>query len=238
MSVRQRQSISKSSNRRGGLSFTPIVQKSERKEAIVTSEELVFQEKGHKYFLDGEEIPSVSEITRFLSREVYGEIDSITLSRAAEKGTAVHKLTETLDREGSVECTEQEYVGYLKAYVKFHQEHEVKWQLIEKPIHMELDYAGTIDRFGLVDGVPCIVDIKTSRSVGKVHQVIYTAAQNMYRMALEDMGWIVSKLYILQLKPDGNYKLVELPIDFALAHSCLTLHAAFTAARRKKKKSN
>lgn len=111
----------------------------------------------------------------------------------------------------------------------------MKWQLIEKPIHMELDYAGTIDRFGLVDGIPCIVDIKTSRSVGKVHQVVYTAAQNLYRMALEDMGWIVSKLYILQLKPDGNYKLVELPIDFSLAHSCLTLHAAFTAARKKKK---
>ena len=223
-------------NNRKAVFLLPInVQKSERKEAIVTSEELVFQEKGHKYFLDGEEIPSVSEITRFLSREVYGEIDSITLSRAAEKGTAIHKLTETLDREGSVECNDPDYAGYLEAYVKFHQEHEVKWQLIEQPIHMELDYAGTIDRYGLVDGIPCIVDIKTSRSVGKIHQVIYTAAQNMYRMALEDMGWIVSKLYILQLKPDGNYKLIQLPIDFSLAHSCLTLHAAFTAARRKKK---
>ena len=95
-------------NNRKAVFLLPInVQNCERKEAIVTSEELVFQEKGHKYFLDGEEIPSVSEITRFLSREVYGEIDSITLSRAAEKGTAIHKLTETLDREGSVECNER-----------------------------------------------------------------------------------------------------------------------------------
>ena len=32
---------------------------------------LLFFDQGHKYTLDGEELPSVSELCRFLSREIY-----------------------------------------------------------------------------------------------------------------------------------------------------------------------
>jgi hypothetical protein len=66
-------------------------------------DELIFREEDHKYFLNGEEIPSVSELTRFLSREVYDEADTIALDRAAEKGTAVHDALQTLDEKGEVE---------------------------------------------------------------------------------------------------------------------------------------
>ena len=196
--------------------------------------ELVFKPKGHKYYLDGEEIPSVSEVTRFLSREVYGEIDQIALDRAAERGTLVHKATETLDTKGYVEAP-SEIDGYIQAYLKFRKEHAVEWELIEHMTHMEADYAGTIDRYGTVDGERCILDIKTSKTISKEHQVMYTAAQNMYRTMLEDEGKQVDKLYILQLKANGTYKLIKLPIDFGLLHSCLTIHAAFQAAKPKKK---
>ena len=196
--------------------------------------ELTFQEKGHKYFLDGEEIPSVSEVTRFLSREVYGDVDPIALERAAQKGTAIHQLTEKLDREGAVDVP-FEYSGYMDAYCKFIDDHKPKWGMIEHMVHMGDNYAGTIDRYGFVDGKPAIVDIKTSKTVSKQNEVVYTAAQNMYRMALEDEGYPVSDLYILHLKPNGRYKLIKLPIDFGLAHSCLTIHQAFKQASIKRK---
>ena len=35
---------------------------------------LLFFDQGHKYTLDGEELPSVSELCRFLSREIYGDV--------------------------------------------------------------------------------------------------------------------------------------------------------------------
>ena len=35
---------------------------------------LIFFDDTHTYTVDGEEFPSVSEISRFASREVYGEV--------------------------------------------------------------------------------------------------------------------------------------------------------------------
>ena len=64
---------------------------------------LLFFDQGHKYTLDGEELPSVSELCRFLSREIYGDVAQWRLDNAADRGTAVHKACESLDKFGSVD---------------------------------------------------------------------------------------------------------------------------------------
>lgn len=195
-------------------------------------DELVFREEDHKYFLNGEEIPSVSELTRFLSKEVYGEIDPIALDRAAERGTAIHSFLEELDRNGTVEVP-SEYDGYIAAYLKFREEHDVEWREIEWMVHTD-KYAGRIDRYGYVDGKPCIVDFKTTSRITRAHEVLYTAAQSLYRMAVNDRP--VDMSYILQLKSDGTYKFISLNYDTALASACIILHNAFSKTKRKKKK--
>ena len=198
------------------------------------TDELVFREEDHKYFLNGEEIPSVSELTRFLSREVYGEADPIALDRAAEKGTAVHDALQMLDEKGEVEV-DDEYAGYIQAYLKFREDHDVEWREIEWMVHTD-KYAGRIDRYGYVDGVPCIVDFKTTSRISKAHEVLYTAALSLYRMAI-DLIKPVDMLYVIQLKNDGSYKLIPLSDNMALATSCLMLHTALAKTKRKKKKS-
>ena len=40
-----------------------------------TMSNLKFFDEGHRYELDGVEIPSVSELSRFASREVYNNVD-------------------------------------------------------------------------------------------------------------------------------------------------------------------
>lgn len=196
------------------------------------SDELVFREEDHKYFLNGEEIPSVSELTRFLAREVYGEADPIALDRAAEKGTAVHDALQTLDEKGEVEV-DSEYDGYIAAYLKFRAEHNVEWREVEWMVHTD-KYAGRIDRYGYVDGKPCIVDFKTTSRISKAHEVLYTAAQSLYQIAVE-RNKPVDMLYVLQLKNDGNYKLIPLSCDYALASSCAIMHQAFTKTKRKRR---
>ena len=167
---------------------------------------LIFYDQGHIYKLDGETIPSVSELTRFISREIYGTVSQYTLDNAASRGTKVHKLCEALDKYGEIECPE-DISGYVKAYVAFLREHKPEWKYIEKPIyHTTRLYAGTIDRYGTISGKRALVDIKTSH---KIQKPLYTAGQNLYRMALREP---VDAIYILHLKPDGKYKLVELPI--------------------------
>ena len=123
---------------------------------------LLFFDEGHKYTLDGEELPSVSELCRFLSREIYNDISQFKLDSAAQRGTAVHKATEVLDKYGTVDVQE-DILPYVQAYLKFRKEHEVDWKRIEYAVHHpEERYAGTVDRYGLLDGEEALVDLKTT----------------------------------------------------------------------------
>ena len=65
---------------------------------------LVFTEENHEYEVDGQIVPSVSEICRFISREIYSDAPQFQLERAADRGTRIHKITESLDRYGDAEA--------------------------------------------------------------------------------------------------------------------------------------
>ncbi|MBP3573888.1 MAG: hypothetical protein J6J71_04700 [Prevotella sp.] len=113
---------------------------------------LIFFDDTHTYTVDGEEFPSVSEISRFASREVYGEVSQYNLDNACSRGSAVHKATEILDKYGKCEC-EEDIEPYIRAYVKFRKDFGIKdYAHIEKSLaHEELKYAGTIDRIYTID---------------------------------------------------------------------------------------
>lgn len=64
---------------------------------------LIFFDKDHTYQVDGETIPSVSEILRFISREVYESATQWRLDNAADRGRKVHEACESLDRFRSCE---------------------------------------------------------------------------------------------------------------------------------------
>ena len=191
--------------------------------------QLLFFDEGHKYTIDGEELPSVSELTRFISREIYGDVGQFNLDRAADRGTAVHKATELLDKYGTAEIDE-DIAPYLQAYIAFRKEHMCEWQKIEYATHHpENLYAGTLDRVGTVDGKLVVLDIKTSSTIQKP---LYTAQLNLYRKMLPDP---IEQLVILHLKKDGTYKLIDIPIDDTLADACITMHEALKKKKRSKK---
>ena len=199
---------------------------------------LLFYDDSHKYTVDGEEVPSVSELTRFLTRELYTDAPQYFLDQAAKRGTNVHKATEAIDKFGTVEI-EDEYAGFVKAYVSFLKEHEVSWGNIEWPVCRkddEMPYAGTIDRVGALDGKTVILDIKTTANISSLHKLCYTAQLNLYRLAVKEKP--VEELWVLQLKKDGTYKLIQLEENKELAQACLTMHYAIQKTRRKRRKKN
>ena len=192
---------------------------------------LTFFDKGHVYMLEGERIPCVSDLCRFLSREVYKDAPLWQLEAAADRGTKVHAATETLDATGQAQIQE-DYLPYLKAYASFLREHEVSWELTEHSMwHPEHRYAGTLDRCGMVDGKRTLVDFKTTYTV---HKPLCSASLNLYRMMLEAYGMPVEQLMILHLKKDGSYRLVKFEFDDAVPMALITLHNAAKKRRRKK----
>ncbi len=192
--------------------------------------DLVFREKDHVYLLAGVRLPCVSDLCRFLHREIYKDVPVWQMENAALRGTAVHAATQAMDETGRCDIAE-EYLPYMQAYKAFLQEHSVCWQLSEKPLHHPTyRYAGTIDRYGAVDGLLTLVDIKTTYTV---YKPLCRAQLNLYRLMLAARGYRVDRLCILHLQRTGKYRLITIEFDEALPRALITLHGALMKRRRK-----
>ena len=197
---------------------------------------LLFYDDSHRYTVDGEEVPSVSELTRFLTREVYTDTPQFFMDGAAARGTKVHKATEAIDEYGKVEC-EDDISPFVQAYVSFLHDKKPEFYRIEWPVCKDHTFAGTVDRYGMLDGKSVILDIKTTANITGMHKVLYRAQLNLYRLAVIAEK-PVDELWILQLKKDGTYKLIPLDIDEPLAYACITMHEAIKNSKTRRKKKN
>lgn len=180
---------------------------------------LTFDEEKHEYRLDGERIPSVTELLKPLTAEGYERIAPDTLRIAAERGTEVHEACEAMDYGEDPEDVSEDVYGYLDAYTQFLTDHEVEWCGVEDKgscTTFGYPFAGTVDRWGKVDGEPTVLDIKTIASPS-IEQKCSVALQTM---AYE---WIIREKYnipyafrrrALYLKKNGKYNLADLD-DFA-----------------------
>ena len=170
---------------------------------------LIFFDDTHTYTVDGEEFPSVSEISRFASREVYGEVSQFNLDNACSRGSAVHQATEILDKYGKCECDE-DIEPYIRAYVKFRKDFGIKdYAHIEKALaHEELKYAGTIDRIYEIDetfakavGEHCkeFIRIGENGKVEKCKGVIDCAENGLAIIDLKSSSVVQNVLALIQL---------------------------------------
>lgn len=180
-----------------------------------------FDEEKHQYSVSGAKVPSVSEILAPLSAERYGELNPWMLKAAAERGTAVHEACQLIDYGADPE-ENAEIDGYLIAYQTFLTEHDVDWHMVETIVAYQRTedelplYAGTLDRYGLVDGVPTIVDIKTYASLSTDAQLAASCQTALYRDAVDQTvsrvmeTWDKERRAILHLRKDGTYRYVDL----------------------------
>lgn len=189
-----------------------------------------FNDEKHEYSVNGVKVPSVSEILSPLNADRYGAINPAVLRSAAEKGTAVHEMCEAIDYGIFTSEMEDEIPpeldGYVDAYIQFLFDHEVYWEMVERIVACYRGvegeppiYAGTIDRFGIVDGKAAVVDIKTYASMTTEAQMTASCQTALYRDALLNGkpgdSFHASqddsiKRYILHLKKDGKYRLIDL----------------------------
>lgn len=187
---------------------------------------LIFFERDHSYEVDGLKLPSVSEIIRFLSREIYANATQYQLDHAADRGTRVHCMCENIDRYGSCEA-DSEVEPYVMAYIQFLKDKKPDWKLIEYSMcDLDLGFAGTLDRYGIIDDKLTIVDIKSNSSI---KPALVTAQLNGYAKLAEANKFPVEAIASLHLKKDGKYSYVERPLGNGTFDACLTLHKALKA---------
>ena len=188
---------------------------------------LTLDEERHVYIDDGgRELPSVTTITRFCS------VDSKTSAGInpfyRDRGTLVHALCADYDYTGA-EAEGTGVDGYLRAYYDFCRDYRPTWECVEWTIGGN-GYAGTLDRYGMMDGRPAVLDIKTS---SKLNGTALTAQLTGYALMVMRRTGIVPKLYGLRLGKDGKYQLKEYAPDIGLFRACQTLHERTSKCQKK-----
>ena len=164
-----------------------------------SQEQVEFTHEGHKYTVDGRVIPSVSQIL-----EDVGLVDTRWFKpEHATRGIIVHELLELIDK-GLMDPrdVEEDFKGYVGAYLLFKEECNVKINEIEKiVVNKDFQYAGRIDRLCQINHVSSILDIKTGVKC-RWHPVQLFAYH--YALPLNSIG---SATFAVHLKDNGKYKL-------------------------------
>lgn len=203
-----------------------------------------FDESTHTYMLGGVELPSVTRIIRYLAVDKANNADPNMALIARERGSIVHEATVMYDYSGEIpDDFPAEYAPYLEAYVQFCRDCKPQWTLIEHAMGSNayyMGYAGTLDRFGLIDGEYAILDIKTSYKVDMPSLSAQLAAYMslLYKEYSPTKKWdeIIEKglnLYGLQLMRDGKYRLYKCDesVGDILFQSCLKIYRATKAMK-------
>lgn len=186
---------------------------------------LTFDSESHTYRYGGKVVPSVTQILRPMMD--LDHVDADLLRRASAFGTAVHRACELDDLcQLDESALDPNLMPYLAGWRKFCREHGCGWEWIESPVyHPTMRYAGTLDRYGLVDGFRSVVDIKSGTalypSVGpQLAAYAHAHAQVISQPAMAG----VYRRYAVRLYPDG-YELKQYtdPTDWAAFASLVTL---------------
>lgn len=170
--------------------------------------EFRFEEATHSYFLNAEKLPGVTSVLSLLGG--YEGVPKKILQKAAERGTAVHKITE-LDDAGRLDYAELDdsLAGYLMGWHKFR--HELQPEILDAEVpdfHPQMKYAGTRDRRLIIRGEVGILDIKSSFALMPTTGPQTAAYLEIYN-AKAPRSERIKKRWGLRLTKDGDYELKE-----------------------------
>lgn len=158
---------------------------------------LVFDEGAHSYALDGRLVPSVTTVLK----PGTPDFEKYYTPESRARGQKVHRMVQyDVEQTLDVGALDDELLSYYEAWQNFRLSTNFVVELCEQPVFYEsFGYAGTLDLYGLLDGKPALIDIKTGVVIPRLAK-----AQTMgYLMAASYMGIIphTARRYVLDLKP-------------------------------------
>lgn len=188
--------------------------------------QLTFFDAGHVYEVDGQRIPSVSEIMRFASREVYAGIDQWRLDNAADRGTRVHDATLAIDESGSADV-DADIAPYIEAYVGFLKKFHPRYIASELALaDTRRWFAGRLDRCAIINRKCVLMDIKTSARIEtRLVQAQLTAYAWLWERNRPEK---LDELYVLHLMGDGQFRFRRIERDDEYWKALLILQRKFT----------
>ena len=160
-----------------------------------------YDEENHKYYVNGEEKPSITEIAKPISAERLNALQMALVERARERGKRCHELAEEylLLGELDVDEIEPEYFPYIQQFVLWVKTHRPKVLFTEKRLFGE-DFCGTLDLLCEIDGKVINVDYK------------FTSVADKKSLSVQLEGYVrlakinnihIDESWFLHIKKDG-----------------------------------
>lgn len=209
--------------------------------------EITFDEEKHKYMVDGERYPSVTTILGVIDKSgplmawavketLEGRDYKATRDTAATRGTSVHDALEVLAKTGKPPALgdfPDEDQGYVRALCAWWLDHSPEPKMVEQIIASKrCRFAGKFDLVADIQGMPHLIDLKTSKRVYEAHHLQIAG----YRLALAECGYPdVTMGAVLRVSEDGAYEFVPAnaePVDF---EAVCALYEVLKKVRRKPK---
>lgn len=172
--------------------------------------ELLFDEAAHRYTVNGQIIPSVTQIISAVGLYEFDFVNAETLAVAAERGRFVHSMIEWYEiGELDESSIDPELQGYFDAYIALKASGQIpaKADLIEWRGYSEkYKYAGTLD---MMFGDDWIHDHKTG---GK--SPVHGLQLSGYWLILHpNMNEKPKRLTCGYYDKDGSFELVDYPYE-------------------------
>lgn len=190
--------------------------------------QFVFDPIKHIYMLDGQVLPSTTQIINWMNR--YAGVPEAVLEEARQIGDAVHLATALFDHNDlDEESVDPVVEPYLEAWKAFKADTGFMVSFVERPIYSETyRYATTPDRGGRFsrDSEDGVLEIKTTATILPSCGP-QTAAQ---KQAMVEWGFLkpTAPRYTVQLCPEKKpaYRVVKHsdPNDMAVFLSSLNVH--------------
>ena len=121
----------------------------------------------------------------------------------ADAGTCAHALIEAHLTGGAVDVSEftPEQLSLAEnavvSYLEWERGKDIEPILVEEAlVSQEHMFGGTIDLYAKVDGVPMLIDLKTSKAIYKEHRIQVAGG---YSLLLEENGHEVAQVRILRI---------------------------------------
>lgn len=166
---------------------------------IMTSK--YYDEENHKYYVDGVERPSITEITKPISSERLNALQMALVENARKRGSRCHELAEEylLLGELDIDEIEAEYFPYIQQFVLWVKTYRPKVLFTEKRLFGE-EFCGTLDLICEIDGKIINVDYKFTSAIDK--KSLSVQLEGYYRLAKEN-GIHIDESWFLHIKKDG-----------------------------------
>ena len=160
-----------------------------------------YDEENHKYYVNDEEKPSVTEIAKPISSERLNALQMSLVERARARGHRCHELAEEYLLLGDLDATEieSEYFAHIQQFVLWVKTYRPKVIFTERQLFGD-DFCGTVDLICEIDGKTLIVDYKFTSAIDK--KSLSVQLEGYYRLA-KKYGIHIDECWYLHIKKDG-----------------------------------